>query len=118
MGGEGTDNPAFGGSYRALLAEVSDMVTVSDRAGAIVYANPATERVTGYAPEEFAALGPFSLMHPEDRPRCERAFERLLNTPGLVLEIEHRFRRKDGEWRWAEGTFASRFDDARDHRTA
>ena len=41
-----------GGSPRlALLDHVPEMVTVSDRRGAIVYANPATERVSGYTPE-------------------------------------------------------------------
>jgi PAS domain S-box-containing protein len=87
------------------------MVTISDREGAIVYANPATERVSGYAPEEFLTLDPFERMHPDDRPRCEEAFEELANAPGLSLEIEHRVRHKDGTWRWVEGTFSSLFDD-------
>src|SRR5215212_12006853 len=94
---------AFGGSYRALLDRVSDMVTISDREGRIVYANPATERVSGYSPEEFVARNPFDSIHPEDRPRCEEAFGRLRNTPGLSLDLEHRFRHKDGSWRWAQG---------------
>lgn len=102
---------AFGGTVRALLDGVASMVTVSDRDGRIVYANAATERVSGYAPEEFAGLDPFDSMHPEDRPRCEEAFERLAKTPGLSLELEHRVRRKDGEWRWVEATFTSLFDD-------
>jgi PAS domain S-box-containing protein len=87
------------------------MVTVSDRAGQVVYANPATERVSGYAPEEFVARNTFDSIHPEDRPRCQEAFERLLATPGLSLGLEHRFRHKDGSWRWAEGTFEGLFDD-------
>jgi len=102
---------AFGGSYRALLDRVSDMVTISDREGRIVYANPATERVSGYSPEEFVARNPFDSIHPEDRPRCEEAFGRLRNTPGLSLDLEHRFRHKDGSWRWAQGTFEGLFDD-------
>jgi PAS domain S-box-containing protein len=83
------------------------MVTISDRRGTIVYANPATERVSGYAPEEFLALDPFETIHPEDRPRCEE----LADTPGLSLRLEHRVRHKDGTWRWVEGTFSSLFDD-------
>ena len=94
-----------------LLAHVTEMVTISDRRGAIVYANPATERVSGYTPEEFVALDPFQRMHPEDRPRCEKAFEELANAPGLSIRLEHRIRHKDGTWRWVEGTFSSLFDD-------
>src|SRR5215216_4603655 len=96
---------------RNLLAHVPEMVTISDREGRIVYANPATERVSGYSPEEFVARNPFDSIHPEDRPRCEEAFGRLRNTPGLSLDLEHRFRHKDGSWRWAQGTFEGLFDD-------
>lgn len=95
---------------RALLDHVPEMVTISDREGKIVYANPATERVSGYTPEEFASLDPFEQMHPEDRPRCEEAFRELLRTPGLSLQIEHRVRHKDGTWHWVEVTFASLFE--------
>jgi PAS domain S-box-containing protein len=94
-----------------LLAHVTEMVTISDREGAIVYANPATERVSGFAPEEFMSLDPFERMHPEDRPRCEEAFEELADAPGLSIRLEHRVRHKDGTWRWVGGTFSSLFDD-------
>jgi PAS domain S-box-containing protein len=100
-----------GSPGRALLEHVPEMVTISDREGRILYANPATERVSGFAPEVFASLDPFERIHPEDRPRCEEAFGELLRNPGLSLRIEHRVRHKDGSWRWVEGTFASLFDD-------
>jgi PAS domain S-box-containing protein len=87
------------------------MVTISDREGTIVYASPATERVSGYTPEEVLALDPFERVHPEDRPRYEEAFKKLRNTPGLSLHLEHRVRHKDGTWCWVEGTLANLFDD-------
>ena len=96
---------------RALLANVADMVTISDRDGRITYASPATEKVSGYTPEEFMTRDPFGEIHPEDRPRCEEAMTRLASSPGLSLELEHRVRRKDGTWGWVEGTFTSLFDD-------
>ena len=99
------------GRVRALLANVADMVTISDRDGRIIYASPATETVSGYTPEEFMAQNPFDTIHPEDRPRCEEAMTRLASSPGLSLELEHRIRRKDGAWGWVEGTFTSLFDD-------
>jgi PAS domain S-box-containing protein len=99
------------GRFRALLAGVSDMVTVSDRDGTITYASPATERVSGFTPEEFMARDLFDLMHPEDRLRCREALEKLSDSPGLSLDLEHRVRHKDGTWRWVEGTFTSLFDD-------
>jgi PAS domain S-box-containing protein len=95
----------------APLDHVPEMVTISDRGGKILYANPATERVSGYAPEEFKTLDPFEQVHPEDRPRCEEAFGELLRNPGLSLQIEHRIRHRDGTWRWVVVTFASLFED-------
>jgi PAS domain S-box-containing protein len=96
---------------RALLANVADMVTISDRDGSIIYASPATRNVSGYTPREFMERNPFDSIHPEDRPRCEEALIRLVNSPGLSLELEHRVKHKDGTWRWVEGTFTSLFDD-------
>jgi len=96
---------------RALLANVADMVTISDRDGRCLYASPATERVSGYTPEEFMVRNPFDSIHPEDRPRCEEALARLANSPGLSLDLEHRVRHKNGDLRWVEGTFTSLFDD-------
>jgi PAS domain S-box-containing protein len=102
---------AGGTARHALLDHVPEMVTISDRLGRILYANPATERVSGFAPEEFVSLDPFSRMHPEDRPRCEEAFSELLGNPGLSLALEHRVRHKVGSWRRVEGTFTSLFED-------
>jgi PAS domain S-box-containing protein len=96
---------------QALLAASADMITVSDRDGRITYASPATERVSGYTVDEFMARHPFDLIHPDDRPRCEAAFLRLLATPGLSLDLQHRVRHKNGTWHWVEGTFTSLFDD-------
>lgn len=96
---------------QALLANSADMITVSDRAGRITYASPATERVSGYTVAEFMARHPFDTIHPNDRPACEAALARLATTPGLSLTLQHRILHKDGTWHWVEGTFTSLFDD-------
>ncbi|MEZ4731198.1 MAG: CheR family methyltransferase [Caldilineaceae bacterium] len=97
--------------FRTLVAKGADMITISDRAGYLRYASPTTERVTGYTPEEFMQQHPFDSVHPADRPLCEEALQQLLVTPGLTLELQHRFRHKDGTWRWLEGSFTSLYHD-------
>jgi PAS domain S-box-containing protein len=92
------------GYFRALLDGVSDIVTVSNRDGRIVYANPATERASGYMPEEFASLDPLDQMHPQVRQHRMETLAKLAATPGLSLELEHRLRHKDGSGRWVAGT--------------
>src|SRR5215210_1618629 len=99
------------GRVCALLANVADMVTISDRDGKCLYASPATELVSGYTPEEFMVRNPFDSIHPDDLHRCEEALARLANSPGLSLDFEHRVRHKNGDLRWVEGTFTSLFDD-------
>jgi PAS domain S-box-containing protein len=96
---------------QVLLAKSADMITVSDRDGRITYASPATERVSGYTVAEFVARHPFETIHPDDRPACQAIFKRLLTTPGLCLDAQHRIYHKDGTWHWVEGTFISLFDD-------
>jgi PAS domain-containing protein len=80
-GGASMAGRVGGSSWLALLAHIPEMVTISDQNGRIVYANPATERVSGFTPEEFVEIDPFDQMHPDDRPRCEEAFEELSWAP-------------------------------------
>jgi PAS domain S-box-containing protein len=95
-----------------LLAKGTDMITVSDRDGTILYASPFTERVSGYTAAEFIGSNPFmESIHPDDAARCRDALERLFATPGLSLTLEHRARHKSGAWHWFEGTFTSLFHD-------
>ena len=72
---------ANGRRFRALLANVADMVTISDRDGKFRYASPATEEVSGFTSEEIMQRNPFERIHPEDRRRCEEALTRLANSP-------------------------------------
>ncbi len=98
--------------FRALLAKGSDMITISDRNGAIVYSSPSTERVSGYTVDEFIGSNPFADgIHPDDMTRCREALDELIATPGLSLTLQHRARHKSGAWHWYEGTFTSLFHD-------
>ena len=98
--------------YSTLLAKGTDMITISDRDGNIIYASPSTERVSGYTADELRGSNPFAnSIHPEDLDLCREAMERLIATPGLTLTLQHRARHKSGGWRWFEGTFTSLFHD-------
>ena len=98
--------------FRALLDKGTDMITVSDPTGRIIYASPTTERVSGYTADELQGTNPFmDSIHPDDVERCREAMEHLIASPGLSLTLEHRARHKSGAWRWFEGTFTSLFHD-------
>ena len=90
--------------YRSLLANIPGVVyrCQSDKRGALLFASPSFERLTGYSINEFMgkAWGGYSdLIHPDDR---ERTMCMVLGavTRKQPYSIEYRIRRKDGQIRW------------------
>ncbi len=90
--------------YRSLVANIPGVVyrCQSDKRGALLFASPSFETLTGYSVNEFMAKasgGYSDLMHPDDR---ERTLCMLLGavTRMQPYSIEYRIRRKDGQIRW------------------
>jgi PAS domain S-box-containing protein len=67
--------------------------------GAIDYFNPQWIEFTGLTLEQIRGWGWKQLVHPEDLEENLYLWNRSLKT-GENFEMEHRFRRKDGEYRW------------------
>ena len=109
---------------RRVLSSISDCVwsAESDANGqwGFRYLSPVVQKITGEPPEYFRAGGFrrwYELIHPEDRPRWEKAFARLRK--GHPSQEEYRLVLADGSVRWvrdsvlpsrAEGTRALRLD--------
>lgn len=97
------------------MSGVSDHLWVvsstSDTSGRSTRADPQWLALTGQTAEEALGYGWLDAVHPEDRPEL---IEQLLSTLALRAPLRHEFRvrRKDGEYRWALGIAAPRFDDA------
>src|SRR2546428_9757326 len=87
------------------------MVTVFAADGTIVYDSPAIERVFGYDAAERIGHNAFDYLHPEDQRRASDILERVLETPRVVVQLEVRGRRRDGEWRWLEVGMTNLLDD-------
>ena len=100
------DELADSEAYFRLLTENSrDLVRTHDLNGKALYVSPSVERMLGYTPEEFLALAPLSLVHPDDLalvdPRVSPPiYERFKNVP-----LEYRVKHKDGGYRWLEINF-------------
>lgn len=56
-------------------------------------------KYTGQTLEESQNEGWFDPVHPEDRPKTERIFDKAYQK-GKPFEVEHRIRRNDGVYRW------------------
>ena len=89
--------------FRSLVQNASDVVTVLDAEGAILYESPSVERVLGYRPEELVGESAFYYVHPDDRGRVLGAFAEGSKSPGTTFTpLKYRFRHKDGSWRCLE----------------
>lgn len=84
---------------RYLIEYSSDVISVINLQGIVVYISPSVERVLGYRPEEFVGTSSFSLLHPDDLERVKSSFSRTVQSTAYSAPLEFRLRHKDGSWR-------------------
>ncbi|MBI5083586.1 MAG: PAS domain-containing protein [Acidobacteria bacterium] len=80
--------------FRLITENTSDFITIATADGNWIYFNPTHFTKLGYDREELLSMRPNDLVHPDDREQ-PAAWSR----EPLAL----RFRKKNGEWLWAEG---------------
>jgi diguanylate cyclase (GGDEF)-like protein/PAS domain S-box-containing protein len=97
--------------FRALVQNSSDVITLLEVDGTILYESPSVERVLGYRPEELLGENAFAHVHPEDLERVVGALAEGLSDPDLQPSVEYRFRHKDGSWRWLESVGTNLLED-------
>ena len=90
--------------FRSLVQNASDVITLLDPDGVILYESPAVERLLGYGPEERVGTSAFAYMHGDDVERARASFVhtvgRRKSEPIVALRVRH----KDGSWRHLEVT--------------
>lgn len=97
--------------FRAVIENLSEVITLIGPDGNIIYDSPSNKKVTGYTPEERMGKNAFELVHPDDRQRALEAFGTLMKTPGARIEIKLRNRHKNGEFRWLNIVAANMFNE-------
>ena len=89
--------------FRALIENSSDLISVMDDSGVIVFQSPSSERILGYRPEELKGKSAFDFVHPDDIGTSQRVFAELMRGPWHSPQIlQARFGHKDGSWRTLE----------------
>lgn len=89
--------------FRSLVQNSSDMVTIMDAKGKLLYVSPSVERIMGYQEEDWRAIDTIiSLVHPDDLERATDALVAVARTPGVHAPTELRLQHRDGRWRWIE----------------
>ncbi|CAG0928949.1 Sensor protein kinase WalK [Thermoflexales bacterium] len=104
-----TDNEKL---FRALIEHSSDVVTLLDAAGRIVYTSPSITRILGYAVEDYVGRNSFDLVHPDDVEMERQDFLHLQQLPQATIDLAVRVRHRDNTWRNLEGTATNLLNEA------
>jgi diguanylate cyclase (GGDEF)-like protein/PAS domain S-box-containing protein len=88
--------------FRTLLEHSSELITMLTPEGFVRYVSPSSERILGYALEDWVGGNIFSYIHPDDQDTMRTAFFSALQHVGIAHRGEFRFRHRDGSWRVLE----------------
>lgn len=96
--------------YSAILADVSDLVTIVDRNGVRRFVSSSYRRVLGYNSADLVGRGILDFVHPDDLPEAKAHLgnDRFF---GIKRDLKLRVRHADGSWRLLNVTARSRFED-------
>jgi PAS domain S-box-containing protein/putative nucleotidyltransferase with HDIG domain len=85
--------------FRSLVENASDIITVLDRDGQVLYGSPSTKRLLGWEPDQLVGRSVFDLLHPDDAPLVAQSLSEAVRDPQKLQSAEVRFRHSDGSWR-------------------
>ncbi|MFO0687892.1 MAG: ATP-binding protein [Myxococcota bacterium] len=105
--------PAASIPFRRIADATYDWESWLSPEGALLWVNPAVERITGYGVTEPFAMAryPLPMVLPEDRARIEQVLQ-TARSGSSGNDVEFRVLRKDGGVRWAAISWQSFGDEA------
>lgn len=87
--------------FRLLAENGSDVVSLHDLSGRVIYISPSCDRVLGFSADEIARMGPFAMVHRDDAVRLRRHFDDLIRG-APVTSVACRMLHKSGKHLWLE----------------
>jgi diguanylate cyclase (GGDEF)-like protein/PAS domain S-box-containing protein len=97
--------------FRTLVHHASDLITVVDASGTIVYQSPSIQRLVGLGPEDLAGSNYLDLLVEEDAPHVRSLFADVAAAPQTTFTAEYRVRHADGSSRHVESIVSNMIDD-------
>lgn len=94
-----------------VLSNLCDVVVVLDTERAIRFVSPSVTSVAGYRVDELLGREACSLVHPEDAPSLQQAFQEWAHDFGDPHVHQFRYRHGNGTWRACETTSRSMHHD-------
>jgi PAS domain S-box-containing protein len=90
--------------FRGIYDGAGVGITITTPEGLILDCNRAYEELTGYSCRELSSLSDAAFTHPDDAIMQERLLRELVQGQRPSIQIEKRYRRKDGETVWGRLT--------------
>lgn len=87
-------------SYKKLVENASDIITILGETGTILYENPAVFDVLGYTPAELINTNVFDKFHPDDIQNAIKILSQL--TENKPVTCKYRGKHKNGSWIYLE----------------
>lgn len=95
---------------KTLVNLSTDIITLIDTSGIILYESNSIESMLGYKPGELIGKNAFSFIHRDDLKKVQEDFYMGINSPGKSVLTTYRFRKFDGTYAYLEST-GTRFND-------
>lgn len=85
---------------KAMIANISDVITIIDKSGLIMYESPNIERLLGWKPEDLTGKKLSDYFHADDVEPMAKLFRKVKKSNGSSLVAECRYRAKNGRYIW------------------
>jgi PAS domain S-box-containing protein len=99
--------------FKGMIEQSAEGFLLINGDGLITYAAPVAGELLGYTTEELLGLNLQALVNPEEQHSFEFRFLKLCNDYGHTINFLQRFRTRDGEWKWIEGSARNLLKDER-----
>ena len=86
--------------FRSIVENANDVLCIISQEGIVRYISPNIVNITGFPPAELEGKSFEPLVHPDDVPQIQEAFNQLLITGERISGIENRSQHKDGSWKY------------------
>jgi PAS domain S-box-containing protein len=89
--------------YRSLVEDQSDLVSLADQQGVLIFVNRAYARHFGHTPDAMIGSNLFDYVSEHDRPAVRRHLEMVVHS-GRIITDQNRMLSADGVLHWVEWT--------------
>lgn len=88
--------------FRVLLETATDLITIIDLDGRVLYQNPVCEELLGWKSDELVGRDFTEFLHQKDRGRFQKTLRTALETADAAAAVQIRFRHRNDHWRFLE----------------